>query len=232
MAKRFAIPILVLVGALAWSDTVIISDNTTGDYTGDFSGSIDAQIKETEATTNYGSETTMEATNWDTANYTRSLVCFGGLSNIPAGSTITSVTLGVYASDVNVTLAYDVELRRLLLNWVEAEATWNIYSTGNSWNTAGAGADNTDRSSTSSGTFSTGTEAGWKTLTDGQLITDVQSFIDSTWSNYGWLFFRATGEDNEYIRFITSEGADGSRPYLSVTYTPVMPQIMYNRQQQ
>lgn len=189
-----------------------------GDVTGaDYSGCEDAVIKEFTATTNYGSATDLEVSKWDTDDYSHTLIKFSGLSNL-SGKTVTAATLYLYVESAKIAAPPQTHtLRKLLRDWVEGEATWNIYSTGNNWATAGA-LNNTDRNnSTVTATASVPDSTGWISFTSAQLITDVQAMIDGT--NYGWHIERTDGADDlDYIHYTSSDGATAAnRPYLSVT---------------
>lgn len=104
------------------------------------------EIGETQAT--YIRQNTPTATYsgnyfhiWDkSASAHRGLIRFD-LSSIPAGTAITSATLEMYYQDkmgsadpVGKTLMVYKVTRT---DWVEGQATWNVYKTGSSWTTAG-----------------------------------------------------------------------------------------------
>jgi hypothetical protein len=201
--------------------TVVIGDNTGND----FSGTDDGQIKETGATTNYGSSATMETTKWAASDHSHSVLKFTGLSNITPPVIVSSVTLNLFLVDGSAGTTHAMDIRRLLRNWVEAEATWNIFATANNWTTAGALGDGNDRVAAASAQLSaTAALAVYKSVTDtGQLALDVADWINGVNPNYGWHLSRnGTGNDGTYKQWSTSEAIDGNRPYLSVTYTPIV----------
>lgn len=200
--------------------TVIISNNTGAD----FSGTDDARIFEwsIQAGTNYGSDTTAEVHALDPGAPENSslLVKFPGLSNIVGPVTVTAATLELYMSDNFFGVEGNIDLRRVLRNWVEAEASGNNYSTGNAWTTLGAKSLGNDvaSSATQTGVFVSSTDGQWISFSNANLIADVQGFINGTFSNYGWALFADTA-DPPTATFITSEGTDSFRPRLTVTYT-------------
>ncbi len=205
--------------------TVIISNNTTGAYPGDFSGANDTEIKQSTPTTNMSGNSHYEIHKFGAGDHAHATIVFTGLSNIPSAATITSVTLGLYLVNASAGADHDFTLRRILRNWVLAEATWNVWSTGNSWTTAGAQSDGNDRVAASSGTFgpvniTTGAHKS-TTWSSGGVVDDVQGWVAGSFSNYGWLIERSgAGEDSTFRDFSDSAAAtDGNRPYLSVTYT-------------
>ena len=59
------------------------------------------------------------------------------LSSIPAGSTINSATLRLYMITDFSDNARTARVYRVKRDWVGTEVTWNEYSSGNSWQTAG-----------------------------------------------------------------------------------------------
>lgn len=140
------------------------------------------------------------------------------LSSIPGDATIDSVSLVLNQNDGgNGTDTIDVY--RLLRNWVESQATWNSYSTGNAWSSAGAAFNNADRSSTLSASLSVTTSTGDKAWTSAQLVTDVQNIIDSVNANYGWVFVMNTITQLRYHAFRSAEyGEAGERPRITITY--------------
>jgi hypothetical protein len=196
--------------------TRIISANTTGTYTGDDTDVNDTQMKQYYPTTNYSTSAELEATKFGSGDHSHSLLYFD-LSGIPAGSTITGATLGLYVVSRN-SGTRTITLKALLRNWIEAQATWNIYSTGNNWTTGGALSDGNDRSSTTTASASI-SATGWATWSGAQLIADIQAIVGGT-SNYGWHLERTDSQnDGRYDVFTSSAGDNGNRPYLSVTYT-------------
>ena len=194
--------------------TEVVGDNTGDDY----SGTIDVRMSADAATTNYDN-TYIEVAKWNPpSDQLDSVIAFTGLSSISASSTVSAATFALYRTEGN-TPAQSLDMHRCLRNWVENQATWNNYSTGNAWTTAGGRSDGNDRSATVSATLSTGTANGYQTISSAGLAADVEDFIDGTYSNYGWQMERNDGEGNSlYARFTDSEGTDGQRPYLSVTY--------------
>ena len=243
MSRRIGLLLLaLLIAAPAWGQdfvyfkkkaaaggtptqyTKIISANTTGTYTGDYSGVVDTQVKTQNATTNYDTATTVETTKYASNNHTHMLIKFTGLSNIPATATIDNVVLGLYENNAfSFPSGYTVSMKMLLRDWVYNQVTWNIYSTGNNWTTAGAISDVNDRAAWTTASKSGITDvAQWYTWTSAQLITDVQLIVNGTNANYGWHFERTdAADDSKYLVWRTSEIADGTRPYISVTYTVV-----------
>jgi len=210
--------------------TVKIGDNTTDGI----AGCEATQIYKATPTTNLGSNSSIEASTFDSGDTRVSWLRFTGISSIPAGSTITAVSLflwktndNVFADDGGSEVPNTFEIRRSLRDWVETQATWNIYKTSNNWGTAG-GSNATDRSATLSGSqataFNTDVGAYKEIALNATGIADVQGFLDGTLTNNGWRFGLAdeSGTGNsagQYQVFTSDNGTNGHRPYLSVTYT-------------
>jgi hypothetical protein len=196
---------------------------TIGARTGStYAGNDDTYINSAAATTNYGSGSELRC-NWGTANQRKTLIKFGGLSSITAPVTVTAVSLTMHSASYAAP-TQTLALHRVLRNWVENEATYTIYSTGNAWGTLGMAQDDADAVSVASGSFAGITDPnGDKVLTGtAGMIADVQGWINGTYSNYGWVM-RATTEDTGSTStrwWVPSEnGTAANRPVLEVTYT-------------
>lgn len=116
----------------------------------------DVFINSQAATTNHASETygwlAAYQNNWDNTSFTRHLLLRFDLSSLPIG-TISSVSLRLMrptAGSPSPSSGTGFQARALLREYVVDEATWNVYSTGNSWGSAGARASS-DRGSTIAG---------------------------------------------------------------------------------
>jgi hypothetical protein len=177
----------------------------------------DTYIDLNNATTNYG---TAEQMITD-ANYRlHMLVKFGNLNaTIPVTATITKAELSLYAYYIAVDgRTQPFNIYGLKRNWVETQATWNIYSTGNNWATAG-GYGTADKYSTIYDTedVTNASDTGWHTWT----ITDlVQDWVDGTKTNYGALIYSLTAADyfKTYWRSSEYAGNVTYRPKLYVEY--------------
>ena len=189
-------------------------------YTSQPSNGDDTFVITNDPTANRGTETTMGVGELNTITDAtrRGLIKFD-LSSIPANANITSATLSLWVALNRSSDASDYRIYRLLKDWVELEATWDIYSTGNNWATAGLGSG-TDYASASIATtnigasVSPGSEIQWSLDP-----TVVKQMIDGTYSNYGWMI-KADTELNDGYNFYTSEHTTaGERPKLVIQYT-------------
>jgi hypothetical protein len=199
--------------------TITIGNNTGDDIT----GTEDTQIYEGDPTVNQDGND-LDMGKFSGGVHRHGLIRFTGISSIPAGATITNATMYLWLNAASATANQTFTLRRSLRNWVEGQATWNVYSTGNSWTTAGGLDTTNDRSSASSGTSAAiGSTTGLYyafCADDATFIANIQGFLDGDFTNNGWHIERTDAANDATFRVFTrSEGTDGQRPYLEVTYT-------------
>lgn len=151
----------------------------------------------------------------------RGLIKFD-LSSIPADAEVQAATLTLYRNLDRSTNARTMRAYRVLRNWVEAQATDIIYSTGNNWQTALAGgaldAESTDIGSVD---LPAGSNSGAISPVKVDLSltpASVQEWIDGTLTNYG-IKLRMDTETDDRWGFATKEHATTSiRPSLTITY--------------
>ena len=165
--------------------------------------------------------------DWD-ARADRFLIAFD-VSGVPAGSTVSAVTLSLYwrlsEDSGGAPTTWAVEVHRMLRDWVENQATWNSYSTGNTWGTAGASNTSTDCSATVSASVTgNGTLANaWGEWSGAGLVADVQAWVSGTASNYGWLIkapaIESAAWNKDNLARSRAFATTSLRPKLVVTYT-------------
>jgi hypothetical protein len=174
-----------------------------------YTGTRDTKIKSDSATTNHGTATTLEV---DGSPDYAGLVSWD-LSSIPAGKTVTAVTVTFNVTDISAS-AY--EFYALKRPWTETGATWNVASAGVNWQTAGANGSN-DRETTVLGAI-TGSTTGLKTVTlNSSGIAKVQSWINNPATNYGLVILDYANSDG--LDLNSSEiGTVSNRPKITVTY--------------
>lgn len=160
----------------------------------------------------------------------RGVLAFNIAAHIPAGSTITAVTLSLNMSRTAFDTARTIELHVLLADWGEGtshapgeegtgapatpnDATWRhrFYPTI-FWTTQGG-----DFSATVSASQSVGA-IGQYTWSSAQMIADVQSWLDNPATNFGWLVFGDESAIATAKRFDTRESA--SPPMLTIEFIP------------
>lgn len=142
----------------------------------------------------------------------RTLAGFTLPSN-PGGATITKIDL--YLRTVNGNTSEPTDVHEITTaGFDDAQATWNSYSTGNSWTTAGG-----DYSATIIDTITPSITANtWNVWTiQGTGATNPLS-LDWGDSIDLLLKFNDEGVNNHYVGFYGDHTA-GSEPYLEITYT-------------
>lgn len=99
--------------------------------------SADTYIVDNDPNTNYSSSTDVtvyQSSGKFTADY-RGLLQFS-LTSVPANIRVTEALLTLYGSGIGGNKA-GVQVARVTKDVVVSQATWNQYSTGNNWDTAG-----------------------------------------------------------------------------------------------
>lgn len=176
------------------------------------------------ADTNYESATTIYSgeSNAATSLIHRALIKFAGLSDgtITPPVTVSSATLSFYlredlSSNVRTKRVYRVK-RTVVMNQV----TWNVFSTGNSWSTAGCG-DSTDRETSNIGNASFSAEEtlnAWKDIT---LNTDaIAEMINGAFANNGFIVITDAEGADCYGFYSANYAISNYRPKLVITHTP------------
>lgn len=150
----------------------------------------------------------------DQTSTRRSLIVFD-LSGLDGTETLDTVTLSLYASEDKSSNARTFRVYRLKRAWVEAQATWNIYSTSNNWSTAGGfHADDCEQ-----------TEIGSRDFTATETLNQFKDFILTPTSKatldlgYGWLLKADTETDDAYVFASSDNTTAANRPKLVVNYT-------------
>lgn len=158
----------------------------------------------------------------------RALLAFDISGNVPAGATITSVSL-----TINVSRTFsgpqDVELHKVLADWGEGssqasgqggggasaasgDATWiHRFFDTDSWSNAGG-----DFSTVASGSQSMGPVAAYSWSSTPQMVADVQDWLDNPAGNFGWLVMGDESAGSTAKRFDSREAA--TPPALTVEF--------------
>ena len=162
----------------------------------------------------------------------RGVVAFDVAGTIPAGSTITAVSLTL---NMSMTSAgpETVELHKLLADWGEGtshapmgegdgapatpnDVTWrHRFFDTIFWSTQGG-----DFSATVSASQVVG-GIGQYTWSSAQMVADVQGWLDNSASNFGWLLLGDESVPGSTKRFDTRESA--SPPVLTIQYVRATP---------
>lgn len=184
----------------------------------------DNWLQDSPPTTNNGSSTSLIiGDRAGLAFIYRALLRFD-LSSIPDAAIISSAVLSLYATTDQASNSGNFQIFRCKRNWVDSESTWNIYSTGNNWQTAGAGGAN-DRETTPIAEL---TLTASETLNEFKdwTLSGVTSKDDLDWglendAGFTGGFFIKTENENDDSYFFSSfdEATAANRPKLTVTYT-------------
>jgi hypothetical protein len=158
----------------------------------------------------------------------RGVLAFNIAGSIPAGSTITGATLSMNMSRTPISVAYPVELYKLLADWGEGtsqasgeegdgapatpnDATWRHRF----FDTIFWAAQGGDFSATVSASQSVSV-VGPYTWSSPQMAADVQDWLDNPAGNFGWLVLGDEKPTLTAKRFDTRESANP--PVLTIEY--------------
>jgi hypothetical protein len=175
----------------------------------------DTHISYSEPTVNKSTQTTLEVTNF-TNWHRKTLLKFDILSIIPAGFTVKSARLQlrpgfIAAGAVNV-------YRLLRTDWVEAQATWNIYKTGSNWGTAGCAQAATDYTVTDMAisSISVVTDSAWSGWMEWDVTAQVLTAMASTGGVAHFLIWAAVAAALDWTFYSRDHSDTGARPRLVV----------------
>lgn len=162
----------------------------------------------------------------------RAILKFDIAATVPAGATITDVSLVMRMDKTGVSNAHTTTLHTVLDAWGEGnsdasanegggapaqsnDVTWiHRFFSATPWNNPGG-----DFNATASASVAVSTVGNY-TWSSAQLITDVQNWLDNPSVNFGWMI-----KGNESIvhtakRFVSRENTTvANRPRLVITYT-------------
>jgi hypothetical protein len=162
----------------AWVPTIDPSPGPSIVYAYD-----DTYMDSSNATTNYSAGAFLFLAGyqnlWSNGSFTRFAVArfdltFARTLPIPP----TSINLRVTRHSGSPSAGNGLQARSMLRNYTASQLTWNIYSTGNNWGTAGARSDGVDRGTTLSGLTAAPASAGVSALID--VTTLVTPMIGTT----------------------------------------------------
>jgi hypothetical protein len=138
-------------------------------------------------------------------------------SLLPADATITAVNLRIYDEAVNYS-SNDRTMRvyRIKRTVNPDQVTWNVYSSGNSWSTAGAGNTTNDREATDIGSLSFPATEVNQYYTIPLDATKIQEFYSGVFTGNA-LLLQFDTENNDMHQF--SDELDTNPPYLQITYS-------------
>ncbi len=165
----------------------------------------------------------------------RGLLFFDIASNIPAGATINSVTLRLNMSRT-ISGSLLVGLHRVSADWGEgtsnavgeegsgatattSDATWrHRFFNTSFWTNPGGdfvGTASDEKSISATGFYTWGSTP--------EMVNDVQSWLNTPSSNFGWLLLGIEAQTNTAKRFDSRQNPNAaSRPLLTVNYTATL----------
>ena len=175
----------------------------------------DTFIRSDATGTNYGTELiVVVGENNATVRTLRGLIKFD-LSGIPSSAVIQSVTLRLKVSSDVASNARTMRVFRQLRAWVELQATWNVYKTGSSWQTAGGfGANDCEQTDIGSVTVPANATGNWYEVE--LTASAIQEIIDGTWTDNGF-FLKNDNEVNDAHQYSSREDVDP--PQLVIDYS-------------
>ena len=180
-----------------------------------YGGGDDTYLSQTNASTNYGGAATCLADGDDPPGTGGDLSCLlrWDLRSIPSGSQVTGATITLNVTNASGS-SYPVF--QVLQPWVESQATWNVYASGQPWGVAGA-LGSIDRAATSLAAIAS-SSIGLHTFNlDAAGIAAVQAWIDMPGSNHGLIIANA-GVNNGADFSSNEAGTASNRPKLTVQY--------------
>jgi hypothetical protein len=153
------------------------------------------------------------------------------LTSIPAGSTITSVSLRLYCSAAGNSTSQSISFKRFTASWGEGasvafggggaaaqanDVTWlHRFYPGTPWATPGGqfvATASASRNVTGIGTYTWASTPG--------LVADVQGWVNTPATNFGWCVQGNEATMQSVKRFDSREsGTPANRPQLTVVYT-------------
>jgi hypothetical protein len=166
----------------------------------------------------------------DSISRRRGLVSFDVAGNVPSGATITSVQFQLYLNRTADASSRTISIYSVTDSWGEGtsfyngglcassttgDASWDYrsYST-TSWTSAGG-----DYTGTASASISVGTTYQYYTWgSTSTMVSDVQGWLNSSSSNYGYI---VVGDESTAMnaRRFNSREESSNKPQLVVTYT-------------
>lgn len=183
----------------------------------------DVELHENAPDSNFGTGLTMVSGGLGVSagNETRrSLVRFDPTPAIPSGSTVTSATLTVAVTRVPSTpVSSTFGLSRILQPWSETNATWiTRLDVTALWSSAGAaGAE--DIAATPSSSVLVGGIASYSFASSSNLVADVQLWVDTPSTNFGWLLISDAEESLWTARHFATRESGANGPAVVVEFT-------------
>ena len=196
----------------------------------------DTTLHENAPANNFGGRTSLQAgTSGGAGTRARALLTFNVGAAIPPGATILATRLNLTATDASA-VSQAFELRRVFRPWSEGvqaaaaggpaatnDATWSHRLYPNvAWNAPG-GSPGTDFASAASAEISVGNAGAYRVESTPQLVADVQSWLDTPESNYGWMLLGKNEGALLSARTFASRENTAQAPSLQIDFTTDTP---------
>lgn len=188
---------------------------------------VDTHIKAASATTNYGTNTSLELKSiTGGGSDERILMTFNLGGTFDGTETIIASNLFVTASG-SLTFAKTDRCHKGLRDFGETTATWNKYDSGGAnWTSSGADSDGNDMTGTVMTTTGAIVSRSWGTRSAGDRLewtevgTELQDLVDEQKAGEMYLYCNQDTADNADHNFYSSEHTTASdRPVLTVLYS-------------
>ena len=170
---------------------------------------------------NYNTESLYVGESNLTTRIMRSLIKYNLENNIPPGADLLSAVLSLYLIGDLSGNARTFRAYRQLRAWVDSQATYNIFSTGNSWGTAGGfGVTDAEQTDVGSADFTaTETPNTWHEFSLN--VAAILEMANGTIANNGLIIKADTEADDAYTFASSAYGGVATlKPKLTLTFRP------------
>ena len=196
----------------------------------------DTTLHETTPANNFGARASLQAgVSGGAGTRARTLLSFNVGAAIPPGATILAARLNLTATDASA-VSQAFEVRRVSRPWSEGaqasaaggpaatnDATWTHRLYPNvGWSTPG-GAPGADVAATASAEFAVGNAGAHRIESTAQLTADVQAWLDTPESNYGWMLLGKNEAALLSARNFAAREDSARAPSLQVDFTTDTP---------
>ena len=186
--------------------------------TSSYLGTLDTYMNQATPTTNYEANGYWTLTSNSAGSNSGGLLRFD-LSAMPSNLIVTNVVLGLTTTSYAQTIDSFFIIYQSRRTWNSSQATWNVYTTGNNWTTAGAQSTVSDIYPTSLGTIHDGglINTYYETILNASGVAVVQGWISNPATNNGFVietYNNATNVNNSF--YDSDQGGVYLRPVLYV----------------
>jgi PKD repeat protein len=195
--------------------TVSFQDGVSG-----YNGTRDTKILSSNPSSNYGSSFELGTDG----SPDESAFIYWDISSIPVGSSVLSVDITV---NVVGRSNDNYELYQMQAPWIENEATWNEYASGQSWEVVGA-TGISDKSSIVLGSIGAPTNGVYTISLNADGIAVVQSWVDDPGSNQGFIILDYNDASDGMDLSSREVSNVAERPILRISYSNILSKTAKN----